>query len=84
MTGFLSFLHIALLGALFQQGCHWKEFLVPLVLRLYPQQRLESILYYVQQSVGNKGKKPVTSGHKGWSDLPKTTSLDGIPIPSWM
>lgn len=41
-------------------------------------------LYYVQQSVGNKGKKPVTSGHKGQSDLPKTTSLDGIPIPSWM
>lgn len=33
---------------------------------------------------GNKGKKSVTSGHKGLSDLPKTTSSAGIPIPSWM
>lgn len=33
---------------------------------------------------GNKGKKPVTSGHKGSPDLPKTTSSAGIPIPSWM
>lgn len=65
MAGFLPLLHIALLGALFQQGCHWKELPDPLVPCLYPQQRLESILYYAQQSVGNEGKKPVTSGHKG-------------------
>lgn len=33
---------------------------------------------------GNKGKKPVTLGHKGSSCLPKTTSSAGIPISSWM
>lgn len=56
MRGFLSFLHVALLGALFQQGSHWKESPVPLVPCLYPQRRLESILCYVQQCGGIKGR----------------------------